>query len=235
MPEAPPGRHLTRRDVADPRAMVLMLHGGRAVGEDLVDESSASWRRASWMMSQIHGRVNRAGVGVWLLRYQQRGWNAQVSSPPSPVSDARWALQEARRELGPLPVVLLGHSMGARTAVAVADDPDVTGVVALAPWLPADEDVSPLTDRHLAAAHGRRDRITSPRQTRAFVLRAERVAASAELQDMGRVGHYMFRRIAAWNDFAVSRSLAFASAPRGAPEPARDGVSCEGEPEPGET
>ena len=24
---------------------------------------------------------------------------------------------------------------------------------------------------------------------------------------MGRVGHYMFRRVPAWNDFAVSRSL----------------------------
>ena len=36
-----------------------------------------------------------------------------------------------------MPVVLLGHSMGGRTAVAVADDPSVVGVVALAPWLPA--------------------------------------------------------------------------------------------------
>jgi hypothetical protein len=36
------------------------------------------------------------------------------------------------------------------------------------------------------------------------------VAASTELVDMGRVGHYMFRDIPAWNAFAVSRSLAFA-------------------------
>ncbi len=127
--------------------------------------------------------------------------------------DARWALDEVRRELGDLPVVLLGHSMGARTAVAVADDPSVTGVVALAPWLPADEPNRTLTGKHLAAAHGRTDRITSARATREFVRRAEAVAASAEFHDMGRVGHYMFRDIPAWNRFAVDRSLRFAGLP----------------------
>ncbi len=98
--------------------------------------------------------------------------------------------------------------MGARTAVAVADDPTVTGVVALAPWLPADEPHAALTGKHLAAAHGRSDKITSWRQTRAFCRAVEPVAASVELQSMGRVGHYMFRHIPAWNAFAVSRSLA---------------------------
>jgi alpha-beta hydrolase superfamily lysophospholipase len=128
---------------------------------------------------------------------------------PSPVPDARWALDEVRREHGDLPVVLLGHSMGARTAVAVADDPGVTGVVGLAPWLPADEPHATLRGKHLAAAHGRSDKITSARATAAFVGRARRVTASAEFHDMGRVGHYMLRDVAAWNRFALSRSLAF--------------------------
>jgi hypothetical protein len=100
--------------------------------------------------------------------------------------------------------------MGARTAVAVADDAQATGVDGLAPWLPANEPNGALSGRHLAVAHGRSDKITSLRQTAAFVERAERVAASTELVDMGAVGHYMFRRIPAWNAFAVSRSLAFA-------------------------
>jgi dienelactone hydrolase len=98
--------------------------------------------------------------------------------------------------------------MGARTAVAVADDPDVVGVVALAPWLPADEPNHTLAGKQLAAGHGSRDKITSARQTRAFCRSAEGVAASVEFHDMGRVGHYMFRNVSAWNDFAVSRSLA---------------------------
>jgi predicted esterase len=199
---------LTRHDVEDARGLILMLHGGRADGLTPVDDRSASWRRSRWMMTHITGRAHRAGVGVWLLRYGVRGWNARAAGVPSPVPDARWALDEVRRELGDLPVVLLGHSMGARTAVAVADDPSVTGVVALAPWLPADEPVRPLRGKHLAAAHGRADKITSARATRAFVRRAEAVAASAEFHDMGRVGHYMFRNIPAWNRFALDRSLA---------------------------
>jgi predicted esterase len=204
---------LTRRDPrSGPRALVLMLHGGRADGHAPVDERSASWRRSRWMMSHIEDRLTGADVAVWLLRYSVRGWNQRSSPAPSPVPDARWALEEVHRAHGDVPVVLLGHSMGARAAVAVADHPQVTGVVALAPWLPADEPTRALAGRHLAAAHGRSDRITSFRQTSAFVRRAEAVAASAELVDMGRVGHYMFRSIPDWNAFAVSRSLTFAGA-----------------------
>ena len=211
-----PAPSLTRRDADGlPRGLVLMLHGGRAQGVTPVDDQSASWRRSRWMMSQIAPRLNDAGVSVWLLRYRLRGWNAHVVEPPAPVADARWALEEVRRVLGRLPVVLLGHSMGARTAVAVADDPAVTGVVALAPWLPEREPVESLAGRHFAAAHGRRDRITSPRQTGAFVRRAGSVAASVEMHDMGDAGHYMFRRLPAWNDFAAGRSLAFTRQPSG--------------------
>jgi len=200
---------LTRRDVeGSPERLVLMLHGGKADGLASVDDGSASWRRSRWMMDHVHGRMNRAGVSVWLLRYSIRGWNARVASPPSPVPDARWALDEVRRELGDVPVVLLGHSMGGRTAVAVADDPSVVGVVTMAPWLPPDEPNAGLAGKPFAAAHGRSDKITSFRQTRAFCRNAEGVAASVETHDMGRVGHYMFRNIPAWNRFAVDRSLA---------------------------
>lgn len=216
MPAALPAestRMISRNDVdGRPEALILMLHGGKAHGTEPVDDRSASFRRARWMMKHIHGRANAAGVSVWLLRYEVRGWNERLVSVPSPVSDARWALDEVRRELGDLPVVLLGHSMGARAAVAVADDENVTGVVALAPWLPSDEPMGTLAGKRFAAAQGRRDKITSAKQTRAFTERAEQVAASVEFKDIGRVGHYMLRNVAAWNDFALSHSLAFVRA-----------------------
>ena len=202
------GPDLHRLDAPHPpTAVVLMLHGGQPNSHEPVGDRSTSFLRARWMQQRIARRMHGEGVSLWLLRYTHRGWNAGAGPEPSPVPDARWALDEVRRELGELPVVLLGHSMGARTAVAVADDRSVAGVVALAPWLPAGEPVRPLAGKHLAAAHGRADRITSFAATQAFVRRATAVAAGAELVDMGDLGHYMLRGRGRWNDVAASHSL----------------------------
>lgn len=195
---------LTRIDApGTPRGVILMLHGGKDRSQEVVDGRSASWRRCAAMQRAISGRAHDAGVSTWLLRYRHRGWNGGSG----PVTDARWALDQVRRELGEVPVVLVGHSMGGRTAVHVADDPAVTGVVGLAPWFPPGERVSALAGRHLLAAHGRHDRITSYRATAAYVDRAAPLAASSELRDMGPVGHYMLRRVRAWNDVAVTGAL----------------------------
>jgi predicted esterase len=198
---------LTRYDAPGrPRAVILLLHGGKERSRAPVDGRSASWRRAAALQRSITGRALAEGVSTWLLRYARRGWNDLAS--PSPVPDARWALDQVRRYVGPVPVVLLGHSMGARTAMRVADDDLVSGVVGLAPWLPAGEPVEALRGRRLAVAHGHRDRITSYRASAAFVRRAADLAREVEFHDMGPVGHYMLRRADAWNDFAVGRSLA---------------------------
>lgn len=194
---------LSRSDAPEPRAVILMLHGGKDRSQQVVDDRSASWRRCRSMQRTISPGAHAAGVSTWLLRYRRRGWNGGQG----PVEDARWALSEVRRELGDLPVVLLGHSMGARTSVHAAAHDSVVGVVGLAPWLPPGERVAGLAGRHLLAAHGRRDRITSYRATAAFVERARAVASSAELHDMGPVGHYMLRRVPAWNDVALSGAL----------------------------
>lgn len=195
--------HLTTYDAPGrPRAVVLVLHGGKPRSRQAVDGRSASWRRALWLQRSIARRAHEAGVGVWLVRYRQRGWNSGDR-----LADARWALDRIRAVHGDVPVVLLGHSMGARVAVHVADDPSVCGVVGLAPWWSAQDPVDTLAGRVLHAAHGRRDRITSFRETARYVERAGAVAEAADLRDMGPLGHYMLTGSAQWHDVAIESVL----------------------------
>ena len=207
MPEIFPydGSHgadaLTRLDLPEPaeaRGLVLLLHGGTQSSRQRVDGRSASWRRMAAVQRAITPDLHEDGIATWLLRYRVRGWNGGA-----PTEDARWALERVRAETGDVPVVLLGHSMGARTAAYVADDPAVVGVVGLAPWWLAEDPVEALRDRSVLAAQGRRDRITSARRTRAYLARAEHVAAEVAFRDMGRVGHYMLRHVATWHEVAV--------------------------------
>lgn len=186
------------------RAVALMLHGGKASSTRSVGTSSASWKRMGALQRAVDGALHEAGVATWLLRYRVRGWNG---SGVDQISDARWALEQVRTEHPDVPIVLVGHSMGGRTAVHVADDSAVRGVVALAPWFDPGDPVRALSGKHLRAAHGRSDKITRLSMTRAYVDRARAVAASAEVTDMGRVGHYMFRDVPSWNAFTGSQAL----------------------------
>lgn len=200
---------LTRLDLAGtPRVVCLVLHGGTQHSHEPVGGRSASWKRMAAMQRRITPRLHEAGIATWLLRYRARGWNGTGAGPQQ---DARWALDQVRAAYGDVPVVLLGHSMGGRTSAYVADDPAVVGVMALAPWWQPDDPVGALRDRHVVAAHGRSDKITSARMTRAFLARATPLAASTEYVDMGRVGHYMLRRIDRWNDVAAEGVLKLAT------------------------
>lgn len=196
------------RPARTPRGVVLMLHGGAAHGDGVVDERSASWRRTRWMHGALAPRLVEEGYAACLLRFGVRGWNAADGAEPAPVPDARWALEELRQRYDGAPVLLLGHSMGARAALHVADDPSVVGLVGLAPWWPPAEPIEPVEGVHVVAAHGRRDRITSARQTRALLERAAPLAGSVRYVDMGLLGHYMLTHVRRWNRVALDETLA---------------------------
>jgi alpha-beta hydrolase superfamily lysophospholipase len=194
---------LTTHDtVATPAAVVLVLHGGKDRSRQTVTGRSLSWQRAAALGRTLGRRLHDKRVAVRLLRYRAVGWNGGGAGP---IADARWALDEIAADGTDVPVVLVGHSMGGRTACHVADHPQVLGVVALAPWLPPDEPVDAMAGKELHAAHGRRDRITRAADTRAYVARAGEVAAATSFTDMGDRGHYLLTGIHAWNAFTVDR------------------------------
>lgn len=183
------------------RAVALVLHGGAQYGV----ESVRPWRLAYLRMVPLARALFTAGRGqgleVRLLRNRVRGWNAPDLDP---VRDARWALDRLHAQRPGLPVVLIGHSMGGRVALRVADDPQVVGACALAPWTPLEDPVEPLRGRSVLLAHGTQDRVTWPADSYAYALRAERVADRLARVEVAEEGHAMLRRAGVWARLVVA-------------------------------
>lgn len=197
---SPPARRAT--------SAVLILHGGQEVSGDATAARQAAVLR---MLDMYVGLRRRStGAAVYLLRYRVRGWNADPSGrrEPGPVGDARWALDEIRSRHGEIPVALLGHSMGGRTALAVAGDVRVAGVCALAPWLPPAEPLpAPRRGLRLVLAHGTADRTTSAAGSLDYARRLRAAGAAVARFELDGGAHALLQRPAVWRRFAVSVSL----------------------------
>lgn len=196
-------------------AVVLLLHGG-------TPDSFAPARAFDPSVLRLipFGRsVLRAGRGriaLVRLRYAVRGWNGAEESP---LRDARWALDQIAERFGDLPVGLVGHSMGGRVALRVADHwgavgamtsdswslqrPGVCSVAALAPWLPPGEPVAPLRDRALLLAHGTADRVTDPGKTAALAGTLTAAGGDVELVTFPGARHAMLFPAKPWHDLVA--------------------------------
>ena len=195
-----PGPRLDRFSTPDsPRAIVLLLHGGQERNVEPVENKHASWWRMALMARSLRRFARNHNYSLSLLQYRLRGWNSPTD--PEPVRDARWAIDQLSAEHPGVPVVLVGHSLGGRTACRAADDPAVVGVVGLAPWLPPGEPNRAIAGRHLRVLHGTADRWTSPASSRAYVERSRAVAASVSWTPMDGAGHFMARRSSTWRRF----------------------------------
>ena len=178
------------------RGVALVLHGGAEQGLAEVRPWGLAHLRMLPVARALHRAVTGHGVEVRLLRNRVHGWN---DPDLHPVSDARWALERIRSERPGVPAFLIGHSMGGRAALRVADDPAVTAVCALAPWTPVGEPVEPVKERTVVIAHGTLDRITNPAESYTYAVRAQHVAARLARFELMSEAHAMLLRPGTWN------------------------------------
>jgi len=219
-------------DGSQPEAVVLLLHGGST-------DSFAATRAfdpAVLRMIPFGRSVLRSGGGriaVASLRYAVRGWNGEWQSP---LRDARWALDRIAARLGGLSIGLVGHSMGGRVALRVADHGGVLkgahggihswgvhSVAALAPWLPDGEPIPVLGERALLLAHGTADRTTDPAKTTELAAKLAAGGGDVELVKYPGARHAMLFPARPWHDMVASfmvRTL-LVPAPEGSSGPAR--------------
>lgn len=145
------------------------------------------------------------GVVVARVRYRLRGWNGRDRSP---AADTRVALALLSERYPDLPVALVGHSMGGRVAFAVADAPRVCAVLALAPWVEAQDDVAALAGRDVLVVHGLDDRVTDPEASAAFTARAAAAGVCARYIGVRGSGHTLLRRAPFWHALTSAFVLA---------------------------
>ena len=181
---------------------VVVAHGGRSVSTQPVTSLQPPVLRMVPLARALRRALRGSGVVVCRPRYQLRGWNGELASP---VSDLSGVLDEVSARFGGVPVVLFGHSMGARAALRVAGHPAVSAVAGLAPWLPAGEPVDQLAGRRILLAHGTADHVTNPADTWAYAERARSVTEVAAIEIAG-ADHAMLRRARLWHRMAAEFS-----------------------------
>ena len=189
--EIPPG--------VSTKGVVLVAHGGQASSTAPTSALQPAVLRMIPVAAAIRQGLRGSGAVVRRPRFRVRGWNGAQASP---VGDLNDALDAIEAEFGPVPVVLIGHSMGARAAVRAAGHPAVSAVAGLAPWLPPGEPAGQLAGRRVLLAHGTADSITSPAETWAFLERARAITevAAVEVRDGD---HPMLRRARLWHAIAA--------------------------------
>ena len=181
-----------------PAGVAIVLHGG-----DETRSARCRWwypavlrcRLLAWDLAL---RWRRRPIAVYRLQHVRTGWQGDGASQ---LADLDWALAEVDRVAPVVPVVLVGHSMGGRTAAQRAGRPRVTGVVGLAPWLPDKDPVDQLDGRLVDVVAGTRDSSVPP--TGVFIDRAERAGAVVGRYSIAGGGHMMVRHIARWQRTAA--------------------------------
>lgn len=125
------------------RYAVVCVNGGQA------REVEGTWSASiEWLVRRLSTRLPEIAFAE--VRYRVKSWKR-----------LDWCFEDARaavREVRAPRTILLGFSMGGAVSIGIADEPSVEGVLGLAPWIPAQLDVSRLHGKRFTVFHGALDR-----------------------------------------------------------------------------
>ena len=192
-------RGATRTGTRAVAGVIVVAHGGQSSSTDPTNPLQPAVLRMIPVAAAVRHTLRGSGAVVLRPRFRLRGWNGAQASP---AGDLNETLDGIAAAYGAVPVVLIGHSMGARAAIRAAGHPAVSAVAGLAPWLPLGEPASQVAGRRVLLAHGTADTITSPAETWAFVQRAREftTVTAIEVRDGD---HPMLRRARLWHAIAA--------------------------------
>lgn len=159
------------REPSAPAGVVLVLHGGASRGPQVpVDGRQLSVLRMIPTARAVARASRRLSVHRLLNSY--RGWDQSHT----PLQDTAWALDQLQDRFPGVPVGLVGHSLGGRTALLAGAASGVRSVVALNPWVYPSDDAD-LTGRRVLIVHGTADRVASIEKARAVARNLSRTAS----------------------------------------------------------
>jgi pimeloyl-ACP methyl ester carboxylesterase len=201
--------------------VVLVLHGGAADGR----EPNRPWSHNVARLVPFARALRKVPgpVAVARLRFRYRGWNGDEASP---VADTRWAVRRLRETYPGRPVAIVGHSMGGRAALHVADEPEVRLVIGLAPWIEKG-DPRPGDGRRTVLIHGDRDTICPLWASRRTVEAMQAEGRDASLVRVARGDHAMLVRANLWTALVTETvATTFAAELGGSGEPRSGAVGA---------
>jgi pimeloyl-ACP methyl ester carboxylesterase len=179
--------------------VVVVAHGGKSVSSEPTTAVQPAVLRMIPLARAVRRALRGSGAVVLRPRFQLRGWNGDQALPVHFLSRL---LDDIGRRFGPVPIVLIGHSMGARAAVRAAGHPAVSAVAGLAPWLPPGEPVGQLAGRRVLLAHGNADHVTRPQDTWSYAERA-RTVTEVMAVEIRNGEHAMLLRAGLWHSIAA--------------------------------